>query len=63
MSAKDPGHFFTKRKKDLEDPIGAPCSSKASREDVDLDLHMSASDWGGLVLHFLNPPLGPPKSS
>ena len=52
----------------LEDPLGTPCSSKASRENVDLDLHLSASDRGRFVLHIFSrsafgktPLLGPPK--
>ena len=37
----------------LEDPLGTPCSRKACRENVDLDLHLSASDRGRLVFHIL----------
>ena len=49
---KSQGPFLMLKLKYLEDPLGTPCSSKAFRENVDLDLHLSASGRGRLVLHI-----------
>ena len=49
---KSQGPFLMLKLKYLEDPLGTPCSSKAFRENVDLDLHLSASDRGRFVLHI-----------
>ena len=40
-------------RKNLEHQLGIPGSTKTFQENVDLDLHLSASDRGRLVLHIL----------
>ena len=40
-------------RKTLEHQLGIPGSTKTFQENVDLDLHLSASDRGRLVLHIL----------
>ena len=47
----------------MEATLGTPCSSTPFRGNVDLDLHLFASDRGRLVLHILNSPWVHPKSS
>ena len=37
----------------MEHQLGIPGSTKTFQENVDLDLHLSASDRGRLVLHIL----------